>query len=142
MMSDFARKLGLAPGRTVCLLDAPDDAVTIVRAACPPGVSLTLALEPLSDAARYDIMLYWPRTLDGMTERLSRLQGRITPDGALWVVMPKKAHARARGIAFTWEEMQAAALRTDLVDNKIAAFSETDYATRFVIRKERRRTYA
>ena len=37
--------------------------------------------------------------------------------------------------------MQAAALTTDLVDNKNAAFSEQDYATRFVIRKDRRALY-
>lgn len=175
-MSDLARKLGLTPDRTVCLLDAPPDAVEIVRAACPPGVALVVgdsgpegpAYKPnrersgetftsgtrtpvVHDRAspthsheelpRYDLILYWPRTRDGLAERLSRLQGRITPDGALWVVMPKKAHARVRGIAFTWEEMQTAALRTDLVDNKIATFSESDYATRFVIRKERRGAY-
>lgn len=140
-MSDLARKLGLVSGCTVCLLDAPLDAAAIVRAACPPEAALAVAGGALSGAARYDILLCWPRALDDLTERLAHLQGCIAPAGALWVVMPKKAHARARGIAFTWEEMQAAALRTDLVDNKIATFSETDYATRFVIRKERRGAY-
>ena len=139
--SDLARKLGLVPGRAVCLLDAPPGAEEIVRAASPPGVVLTIASEPLPGGARYDLILYWPRALDGLTERLATLQRRIVPDGGLWLVMPKKAHARARGIAFTWEEMQAAALLTDLVDNKNAAFSATDYATRFVIRKERRAAY-
>ena len=52
--------------------------------------------------------------------------------------MPKKAVARQRGLTLTWEEMQAAALTTDLVDNKNASMTDEEYGTRFVIRKERR----
>ena len=63
------------------------------------------------------------------------------PDGSLWVVTPKKAFAARHNIAFSWEEMQAAALSTDLVDNKIASISGEEYATRFVIRRERRHLY-
>jgi hypothetical protein len=55
------------------------------------------------------------------------------------VIIPKKKFASERGIDFTWEEMQAAALQTDLVDNKVAAINEQENATRFVIRKELRR---
>lgn len=143
--SDLARKLGLMPGRSVCLLEASPSAEAIVRAACPPGVALVVDAsdpgEPAHDMARCDVLLFWPRTLDGLTARLATLQACIAPDGALWIVIPKRAHMRARGVAFTWEEMQSAALGTDLVDNKIASFSDTDYATRFVIRKERRGAY-
>jgi len=42
-------------------------------------------------------------------------------------------------IDFTWEQMQAAGLQTDLVDNKTVTLNEQDYSTRFVIRKDRRR---
>ena len=56
--------------------------------------------------------------------------------------MPKKKYARQRGIDFTWEELQAAGLQTDLVDNKIASLTEEEYGTRFVIRKERRPKYS
>ena len=54
------------------------------------------------------------------------------------MVIPKKAVARQRGLSLTWEEMQAAALTTDLVDNKNANMTDEEYGTRFVIRKERR----
>jgi len=44
-------------------------------------------------------------------------------------------------VALSWEEMQAAGLLTDLVDNKIASVTEEDYGTRFVIRKALREKY-
>ncbi len=136
-MASLATKLGLQPGQMVCLLDAPDAAVELLRAEAPAGVDIVRG----EHDERYDLLFFWPQTLDGLAERFAALQWRIMPDGALWVVIPKKAFARKRGIAFTWEEMQVAALTTDLVDNKIASFTEEDYATRFVIRKERRNAY-
>ena len=57
-------------------------------------------------------------------------------------VIPKKPFAQTRGIDFSGSELQEAALRTDLVDNKVATLSVEEYATRFVIRKDRRGKYA
>ena len=65
-------------------------------------------------------------------------QTRLAPAGALWVISPKKDHARREACPHTWDAVQKAALSTNLVDTKIAAFSENLTATRFVIRKERR----
>jgi hypothetical protein len=62
----------------------------------------------------------------------------IAPDGGLWVMFPKKAYLGKYGMDMTWEDMQAAALETVLVDNKVASFSDEFYATRFVIRSELR----
>jgi hypothetical protein len=55
--------------------------------------------------------------------------------------MPKKKYADRRGVSYTWEQLQAAGLQTDLVDNKVASITEEDYGTRFVIRKQRRSEY-
>ncbi len=63
------------------------------------------------------------------------------PNGAVWAGIPKQRIARQRGLTLTWEEMQAAALQTDLVDNKGASISDEEYATRFVIRKDQRASY-
>lgn len=134
---ELARKLGIHPGAVVLALEPPPDAQAVLHAACQDGVTL------LVDEAttRAGIVFVWPRTLVGLAERLTQLTWRIQPDGALWVVMPKKPFAAARGITFTWEQMRAAALTTDLVDNRVVAFSPRDYATRFVLRKERRAAY-
>jgi hypothetical protein len=136
-MATLAQKLGIRPGHTLCLLDAPPGAMDLLRREAPTGVTFATAV----GAERFDLILFWPAALDGLAERFARLQHAIHPDGAIWAVIPKKAFAAQRGVAFTWEEMQAAALTTDLVDNKGAAFSEQDYATRFVIRKDRRASY-
>ena len=79
--------------------------------------------------------------VDGLTERFARLARVISVEGAVWAVLPNKRHASQRGISFSWEQMQAAGLRTDLVDNKIVSLSPEEYATRFVIRKDRRARY-
>lgn len=85
-----------------------------------------------------DQILCWPRSLSGLIDQLQVLQYHIPPEGAIWVVMPKKKFARERGIDFNWEQIQAAVLKTDLVDNKVASITEQEYGTRFVIRKDKR----
>jgi hypothetical protein len=93
------------------------------------------------EQSRCDLILFWPADPGGLEERFRQLQACIYPDGAVWAIIPKKKYAAARGMALTWEQLQAAALRTDLVDNKIAGISEQEYGTRFVIRKDRREKY-
>lgn len=133
-MSELTGKLGLRPGHAIWLLDAPEAGSATIRAACPDGATVNGA----SSTGQYDAVFFWPATLDGLAERFAALQGQIARDGAVWVVLPKKAFARARGITFSWDEMQAAALMTDLVDNKVVSLTSVEYATRFVLRRERR----
>jgi hypothetical protein len=137
-MADLAKKLGIKSGQVVCLLNAPSEAATLIRQECPEEVSFSDTLE----RGPYDVILFWPTQLDGLSDRFAQLQCHIVPDGAIWAVIPKKPFARARGIDFSWAELQEAALRTDLVDNKVASLSVEEYATRFVIRKDRRGEYA
>jgi uncharacterized protein YdeI (YjbR/CyaY-like superfamily) len=139
-MSDLTRKLGIVPGFSMLLIDAPESDAALLREACPPDVVFDTEEEGAS--VRYDLILFWPRSADGLVETFAALQWRIVPDGAIWAALLKKPIARRRGITLTWEEMQAAALQTALVDNKIASISDETYGTRFVIRRERRPTYA
>jgi hypothetical protein len=71
----------------------------------------------------------------------AQLQRHIVPDGAIWAVICRKRFARAGGIDFGWSDVQVAALQTDWVDKKVASSSEEEYATQFVIRKDRRDKY-
>jgi len=133
--NELAKKLGFRMDQRICLLEAPVPSTTLLKEAMPARIQLDEELQP---GVRYDLILFWPRSLDGLPELFASLQGCLQPDGALWAVIPKVRFAGARGIHFTWEQMQAAGLTTDLVDNKSATISTEEYGTRFVIRKDRR----
>jgi hypothetical protein len=130
----LATKLGIRPGMLVALLDPPPAVGRAIRDGAPSGVRWRKSI----GSSRFDLIFFWPVDTTRLSRDFARLQASLVPDGAIWVVMPKKAYAAARQVSFRWEEMQAEGLRGDLVDNKIAAITATDYGTRFVIRKERR----
>ena len=136
-MADLAKKLGIQPGQSVCLLDATPESAELLRQECPEGVAFSHTL----GHQRYDIILFWPASLEGLTERFAQLQRFIIPEGSIWAAIPNKRYAKPSGITFTWAEMQGAGLQTDLVDNKTASLSGREYATRFVIRRDRRAKY-
>jgi hypothetical protein len=61
--------------------------------------------------------------------RLEDLKTWIEPNGAIWVVRPKGPSSPVRDT-----DLISAGLAAGLVDNKIASFSETQGAMRFVFR--------
>jgi len=135
-MASLAHRLGLRAGLRICLLDEPaTPATAALREALPPDLEPDQALA----GASYDLIFFWPVTSEGLGARFAALQAWLAPAGALWAVLPKRAVARRRGIALTWDALQSAALTTDLVDNKIASLGDQEYATRFVIRTQARR---
>jgi hypothetical protein len=62
-------------------------------------------------------------------KRLGDAKSWIEPNGAIWVVRPKGGRSALRDT-----DLIAAGLAAGLVDNKIASFSETQGAMRFVFR--------
>jgi hypothetical protein len=78
-----------------------------------------------------DVVIYEAATLNAL-ERLSSLYGDIKPDGMIWTVTPKGK----TGIKDT--DVMAAGKHAGLVDVKVAAFSSTHTATKFVIPKAQR----
>jgi len=101
--TELARKLGIKPGMRVILLDPPAQAATAIRAGAPAGVVWKRSL----GKTRFDLIFFWPAKTAGLSRVFARLQKSLVPDGAIWAVMPKKAFAAGRGVAFSWEEMQA-----------------------------------
>ncbi len=61
--------------------------------------------------------------------RLREVKQWIKPDGAIWVIRVKGPGARLRDV-----DLIDAGLAAGLVDNKIASFSDTEGAMRFVFR--------
>jgi len=133
--SSLAIKLGIKSGQTVCLLKATPQTAELIQRACPDQVTLVERL----GRKRFDVILFWPRRLAGLAERFEQLQRHVVPTGAVWAVIPKQPVARSRGLTLVWSQVQEAALKTNLVDNKIVSLSAEEYATRFVIRTERRK---
>ena len=62
-------------------------------------------------------------------ERLNEAKRWIEPNGAVWVIRPKGPHSPLKDT-----DLIAAGLAAGLVDNKIASFSDTHGAMRFVFR--------
>ncbi len=61
--------------------------------------------------------------------RLSRVKSWIEPNGAIWVVRPKGGRSELKDT-----DLIDAGLAAGLVDNKIASWSDTHGAMRFVFR--------
>lgn len=131
---DLGRKLGLRPGLRVGLIQIPPALEGLLRRSAPPEVHWSRR----PGRVRSDMLFYMPRRRAELAVGWRRLQSRITPDGAIWVIVPRKPVAEKRGLDFRWEDVQTAALATDLVDNKIASLTSEEYATRFVIRRSAR----
>lgn len=115
-------KLGIKPRAVVAVLDRFD-----------PGF-MNLLRERTADITtrrprhKCDIVLI--RADDAVSlSRLRELKEWIKPDGAIWVVRTKGAAATLRDV-----DLIEAGLAAGLVDNKIASFSDTEGAMRFVFR--------
>lgn len=118
-------KLGVKPGAKVSVLGVADAEFWRQLRARTDVVVEGRA------AAGSDVIVFGPaRPAD--LPRLGALERAVKRDGAIWVVTPK----RTEGLKDV--DVIAAGKAAGLVDNKIAAFSETHTATRLVVPKARR----
>jgi hypothetical protein len=83
-------------------------------------------VEHVEDAA--DVSLLRVDTPDQLPE-VARAWSRTDPRGALWVVYPKGVRT------ITEHDVRGAGLALGIVDNKVARFSDTHTAMRFVPRR-------
>ncbi len=110
---DLGRKLGLRSGMRVGLTQVPPLLEDLLRRSAPAEVRWSRR----AGRVRIDMFTYMPRGRAELAAAWRRLQSWIIPDGAIWVIVPRKPVAEKRGLDFRWEDGQAAALETDLVDN-------------------------
>ena len=115
-------KLGVKPGSRVAVVDLDDPSfLSLLRERTPdvvvgrPRSSCDIVLIGVNRAA--DL---------GVLERAKRW---IEPNGAVWLIRPKGGRSELKDT-----DLIAAGLAAGLVDNKIASFSETHGAMRFVFR--------
>ncbi len=119
-------KLGIKPGSRVAVLGVIDPSFWTQVRARTGDISLARP-RPGSDVILLQVKV--PRDMG----RLGSLQRRIKPDGSIWVIAP-------RGAATVREaDVLAGGKAAGLVDVKVAAFSPTHTAHKFVIPVARRR---
>ncbi len=115
-------KLGVKAGSKVAVVNLDD----------PPFMKLlrqrTTDVVIGRPRAKCDIV-FMGATDAGDLKRLSKVKSWIEPNGAIWVVRAKGGRGPLKDI-----DLINAGLAAGLVDNKIASFSETHGAMRFVFR--------
>ena len=121
----LARKLGIAPGTTLALIDAPADFPAVLEP--PEGVDLRTSLRGTPD-----VIIYFVTTGARLARRLPALQRALPPDGGLWIAWPK----RGSGVPTDLSDnvLRELILPTGLVDNKVCAIDATWSGLRFVVR--------
>ena len=123
----LAKKLGIKPGASVALEEAPPGwAVPDL----PEGVVTVADGEPA------DVIVAFFRESAELPDRLPELARRIFPAGGLWLAWPRRAGGHDSDI--TENGLRDLALPLGIVDNKVAAIDEDWSGLRVVWRVERR----
>jgi hypothetical protein len=123
----LAKKLGIAAGARVAVLEAPPDYAALL-APLPEGV----AFEP-RPGARTDVAHLFVRERDALARQLEALRARLRPDAVLWISWPKKAAQIPTTI--TEDVIRELALPLGFVDVKVCAVDATWSGLKLVVRK-------
>jgi hypothetical protein len=122
----LAKKLGIKPGSTVALIDAPDGFVTTLGE-LPEGVSFQQAA-----GTGAQVTLWFVQSLHTFEKGIERM-AEVAGDGRLWVCWPKKASGIVTDV--TQNHIRSTGLATGLVDFKICAIDATWSGLCFTKRK-------
>jgi hypothetical protein len=120
-------KLGVKSGLSVSVLGLDDDEVFLAELRERTATLATGRASPHSDI----IVVHIRRESD--LRRLDRLKASLTPNGAIWTIRQKGKDGVSESA------VRAAGLAAGLVDVKVARFSDTHTAEKFVIPKAKRR---
>ncbi len=121
------KKLGIKPGSTVALVDAPDDFDSTLGD-LPQG-----AFVQRTTTADADVTLWFLQSLSELRAGIERI-GAIAGGGRLWVCWPKKASGIASDL--TQNEVRSTGLANGLVDFKICAIDAIWSGLCFTTRKK------
>jgi CheY-like chemotaxis protein len=121
------KKLGVKPGSTVALVDAPRGFIATLGE-LPEGV--TVQNEAGADA---QVTLWFVQSLDALEDGIERM-AQVAGKGRLWVCWPKKASGIVTDV--TQNHIRSSGLATGLVDFKICAIDSTWSGLCFTRRKK------
>ena len=126
----LARKLGIAAGSGVVVVNAPDGYRDWL-APLPEGVRFESKV-----SAAVAVVHAFADQRAALKTQLDGLRERIAPNAAVWVSWPKKASKVPTDV--TEDTIRELALPIGFVDVKVCAVSEVWSGLRLVIRKELR----
>jgi hypothetical protein len=121
-----ATKLGIKPGVTWDVVDAPDDWAFET----PPDPASR------SEGDDVDVVVAFASTADDVRRTIERQERRIFPSGALWVAWPRKAAGHVSSVDENL--IRDTALLRGLVDVKVAAIDADWSGLKIVWRRENR----
>lgn len=128
----LARKLGIAAGHQVCLVDAPAELMDWL-APLPPGVRFATAARA---AAGADLVHAFFTERAALARALAAWRRTLADEAVLWVSWPKKSAKVPTDI--TEDVIRELALPLGWVDVKVCAVSEVWSGLKLVVRKELR----
>ena len=129
---DISQELGIRPRYAVFLINPPENFFHWLSERLPSGCRLHVGLPR---QPTWGVALYWPESAHSLENALSWVRSRLTDDGAMWVVIPKKRRRDGGDSAITFEVIQQAAQKVGLVDNKTLSLSESEHGIRLVVRR-------
>ncbi len=127
------RKLGIAEGSRVRVLDAPASFDTSLTAIAPLPDGVTFLARTGRDL---DVIVAFVVRAAHLRRRFGGLARAIAPAGRLWVAWPKKAAGMDTDVDFA--VVQSTGLAAGLVDNKSAAITDVYQGLQFVRRRKDR----
>ena len=122
----LAQKLGIKPGFTVFLIDAPKDYRDWL------GETPDVSFVTKSPKAGADMVHLFVTSLADFARRLAAAREAMKPDGMLWVSWYKKSAKIPTDI--TEDAIRNRALKTDLVDVKVCAVTDVWSGLKLVVR--------
>jgi hypothetical protein len=123
----LAKKLGVAAGATVALLNVPNG----WEIELPPDVAVKRLAR-----GRADVVVAFFTKVSKLEQRLDLLGTMIFPAGGLWIAWPKRASGVETDL--TDNVVRGVALTRGLVDNKVCAIDATWSGLRLVWRRQNR----
>ena len=125
------KKLGLAPGLRLCVINAPADYDALIAGAPAP---IQRVARPGDGVG---LVHLFAEQRDALAQQLPRLREQLAPDAVLWVSWPKKASKRPTDI--TEDVIRELALPIGWVDVKVCAVDAVWSGLKLVVRKELRK---
>ncbi len=127
--SPLVKKIGVKPGHTVCVLNAPED---YEESMSPLPENATI----IRDLKECEIVHAFFHEMDQLIEHYQNLVSAISKNGMIWISWPKKSS----GVSSDLDENKIRRFILDqgLVDVKVASYDQVYSCLKFVYRKKDR----